>query len=57
MDEDFSNYFVINNLPIIKKEEEAKIDKLKGLMTKVLKDNNMDVSNDDIDISFDEKTQ
>ena len=54
LDDDFSNYFIINGLPIIKKEEEAKIDKLKGYIKKQLGENGIQVEFDDMDISFDE---
>ena len=56
LNDDFSNYFVINNLPTIKKEEEAKVDKLKALIQKVLKQHELnDVDNDDIEIPFNEE--
>jgi hypothetical protein len=32
LNQDFTNYFIINNIPTIKKEEEAKVDKLKALI-------------------------
>ena len=53
LNDDFSNYFVINNLP---KAEEAKIVKLKALIMKSTAKNNLQVSEDQIDIPIDPET-
>ena len=47
LNEDFSNYFVINNLP---KCEEAKVVKLKGLIIKSSTKQNLAVTEENIDI-------
>jgi translation initiation factor 3 subunit B len=52
--DDFSNYFVISNLP---KAEEAKVDKLKGILTKALTAKHFKVANEDIDMPLDVETQ
>ena len=53
LNEDFSNYFMINNLP---KCEEAKVGKLKGLIMKASAKQNLVVKEEDIDIPIDEAT-
>ena len=53
LDEDFSNYFVINNLP---KCEENKIDKLKGMIIKASQKQNLNVTEESIDIPIDPST-
>jgi len=47
LDEDFSNYFVINNLP---KCEEAKVAKLNDLIKKTLQKQNLFIKDEDIDM-------
>ena len=54
LDDDFSNYFVINNMPVCK--EEAKVDKLKALVIKAMDKSDLKVSADDIDMPFDPET-
>jgi len=53
LNEDFSNYFVINNLP---KCEEAKVSKLKGLIMKTTTKQNLNVTEENIDIPVDPAT-
>ena len=53
LDEDFSNYFVINNLP---KCEEKKVAKLKDLIIKASGKQNLTVKEENIDISIDPAT-
>lgn len=53
LDEDFSNYFVINNLP---KCEEAKVSKLKGMIIKSSAKQNLTVTEDSIDMPMDPAT-
>jgi len=53
LDEDFSNYFVINNLP---KCEEKKVDKLKGMIIKASTKQNLVVTEESIDIPMDPAT-
>ena len=52
LNEDFSNYFVINNLP---KCAEEKIVKLKGLIIKSSSKQNLNIAEEDIDIPIDEE--
>lgn len=53
MNEDFSNYFMINNLPKCKPE---KVPKLVTLIESTLKKKNLRVEPDNIDIPLDEST-
>lgn len=54
MNDDFSNYFVINNLPKCKIE---KVPKLKNLIETSIKKKNLNVSEEDIDIPLNPETQ
>jgi hypothetical protein len=54
LNEDYSNYFVINNMPICK--EEAKVEKLKALVVKGLKKSELSVEEDKINVPFDPET-
>ena len=53
LNDDFSNYFVINNLP---KCEESKVSKLKGLILKTTTKQNLNVTEEGIDIPIDPTT-
>ena len=53
LNDDFSNYFVINNLPIC---EEEKIPKLMALIKKVFSNKKIEVDDGAIDISLDPAT-
>lgn len=53
LNDDFSNYFVINNLP---KCEEAKVNKLKGLIINITTKQNLNVTEESIDIPIDAST-
>lgn len=54
LNDDFSNYFVINNLP---KAEEAKVGKLKALIMKSTAKNNLNVQEENIEIPLDSETK
>lgn len=53
MNDDFSNYFVINNLPKCKEE---KIPKLVALIEKAIKGKNLKIEDGDIDIPINPDT-
>ena len=53
LNEDFSNYFMINNLP---KADESKIPKLKALIMKSTAQNNLGVQEENIDVPIDPET-
>jgi hypothetical protein len=52
--DDFSNYFVISNLP---KTEESKVDKLKGILIKALSAKHYKMNSEDIEMPINEETQ
>lgn len=54
MNDDFSNYFVINNLPKCKEE---KIPKLVSLLEATIKKKNLKINDGDIDIPINPDTQ
>lgn len=54
LNDDFSNYFVVNNLP---KAKEEKIPKLKAIFEKAIQKKNLKVAEEDIDIPINPDTE